>query len=382
MSQLSISNVITVSVSTPPTGVAAYQVNNLVIFTKETPVNGAITKAAPAVYASNDISTVLTDWGANSEVYAQAVAIFSQSPNIFDGRGKLLVYPMAGGDTLAIVIPQFFGAEFFGGALVAGYDPIDSEYEAGAAAAELLRVKLFVGKHATSALTTTTGLFYKLHASAVEHCRKILYLLDGTALGARIAAAAYASRGMSVDFEGNSTTNTMHLKQLATIEADTEITQAILTTCLTLGVDTYPSIAGRASVFCSGGDDFFDNVYNLDWLVFALQVAGFNALAQTGTKLPQTEPGIAVLRGAYLTVLNQAVANGFVAPGAWNSPELFGNPASLIRNVAQLGYYIYSQPVNQQLQASRALRQAPLIQIAVKYAGAVHSSSVIVYVNP
>lgn len=382
MSQLSISNVVTVTVSTPPTGVAPYQVNNLAIFTREVPVNGAITKAAPGVYGAADITTVLADWGANSEVYAQAVAIFSQSPNIFDGQGVLFVYPMGVSGDLATELPIFFGQEFFGGALVAGYDPTDGNYEDAAAAAELLRVKLFIGKHTAAVLTASTGLFDILHNLSVEHTRKLLYLVGGTALSARVMAAAYASRGMSTNFSGSATTATMHLKQLATIEADTAMTQAYLNTCADLGVDTYPSIAGRASVFCSGGDDFFDNVYNLDWLVFALQVAGFNALAQTGTKLPQTEPGVAVLKGAYVNVLNQAVSNGFIAPGEWNSPELFGDPASLVRNIRQLGYYIYSLPVNQQTQADREDRKAPLIQIAVKYAGAIHSSSVIVYVNP
>jgi hypothetical protein len=140
-------------------------------------------------------------------------------------------------------------------------------------------------------------------------------------------------------------------------------------------------ISGRASVFTSGADSYFDDVYNLDWLVFALQVAGFNALAETSTKLPQTEPGIAVLRNAYASVLKQAVVNGYFAPGQWNSPQLFGNPNDLIRNIAQVGWYIYSNPVNSQTQAQRVARQAPLIQIAGKEAGAVHSSAVVVYIN-
>lgn len=380
MSSLNISNVITVSVSTPPTGLSAYQVNNLAIFTKEAPVNVAITASNPGIYTS--IVDVGDDWGTGSEVYEQAVAIFSQSPNILDGGGQLIVSPMQSGDLLATVVPALFGVVFFGGALYAGYAPNNAELEAAAAACETIRVKLFVSQYQTSALTATTGIFDILHEDGVEHTRKLLYTVGGTALAARIMAAAYAGRGMSVNFEGNATTNTMHLKPLATIDADTGITQAILGTCQTLGVDVYPSIAGRAVVFCSGGDDFFDNVYNLDWLVWQLQVAGFNALATTGTKLPQTEPGIAVLKGAYLDVLSQAVANGFVAPGEWNSPELFGNPQDLIRNIAELGFYLYSQPVNQQSQAAREAREAPLIQIAVKYAGAVHSSSVIVYVNP
>ena len=134
-------------------------------------------------------------------------------------------------------------------------------------------------------------------------------------------------------------------------------------------------------VFSSGGNDYFDNVYNLDWFVFSIQVAGFNALATTSTKLPQTEPGMALLKGAYIAVLEQAKSNGFVAPGTWNSAELFGSPADLRRNILNQGYYIYSQPVNQQTQATRVLRQAPLVRIAVKFAGAIQSSQVLVSIN-
>jgi hypothetical protein len=87
------------------------------------------------------------------------------------------------------------------------------------------------------------------------------------------------------------------------------------------------------------------------------------------------------LKGAYRTICEQAVTNQYCASGAWNSPNVFGNPADLIANVAQRGYYIYSLPVAQQLQANRAARQAPLIQIALKQAGAIQSSSVIVNIN-
>ncbi len=377
MSTLAISNVINVSVSTPPTGVSAYQNNNLAIFTKEVPVNGAITFAAPGIYVS--LADVGTDWGTGSEVYSQASLIFSQQPNILSGDGKLIVFPIQSGDILAGVIPIALPIQFFGGALYAGYAPVDAELIAAAPVAQSQRVLLYVSQYLTTAVA---GVFTTIHNLSTSQVRKLLYTQAGTALGARLMAAAYAGRGQSVDFSGNDTTSNMHLKQLAGIEADLGITQSLLTACQTAGVDVYPSIGGRASVFCSGGDDFFDNVYNLNWLVFALTVAGFNALAETGTKIPQTEPGIAILRNAYTNVLKQGVANGFLAPGAWNSPELFGDPAALIRNIAQLGFYIYSQPVNQQPQVDRAARKAPLIQIAVKYAGAVDSSSVVVFVNP
>ena len=376
---LNISNVINVSVSQPPGGVADYQVNNLAIFTKEAPVNGAITAATPGIYL--DPAGVLADWGAGSEAYAQSVAIFSQTPNILSGGGSLVIFPMQSGDVLATVVPAGLLVQFFAGVLWAGYAPADAEIENAATALEALRVKLFANSYLTAATTPSTGVFAIIHAANQPHCRKLLYTQAGTALGARLMAAAYAGRAMSVDFAGSQTTNTMHLKQLVGVVVDTGISQALLTTCQTIGVDVYVPISGRASVFTSGGDSFFDEVYNQDWLVFALAVAGFNALAETGTKLPQTEPGIAVLRNAYANVLKAAVVNGYFAPGAWNSPQLFGNPEDLIRNIEQVGWYIYSQPVNQQAQANRVARKAPLIQIAGKEAGAVHSSAVIVYIN-
>lgn len=380
MSSLNITNVVTISVSSPPAGLAAFKVNNLAIITKETPVNNGITALAPGYYRSP--TDVAADWGSSSEVYAMANAIFSQSPNILNGDGQLIIAPMQSGDTIATFVPTLLPVAFFAGLLYAGYAPNDAEVEAGAAACEPLRIKLFASNHLAAALTVTSGVFAILAASTVRHTRMLLYTRGASAANARLMAAAYAGRAMSVNFDGSSTTASMHLKDLATIQADPNITQANLTRCDVLGVDVYSTLAGLPKVLCGSGNDFFDNVYNLDWIVFALQVAGFNALATTGTKLPQTEAGIAVLRGEYIKVLQQGVRNGFIAAGAWNSPELFGNPADLQRNIGQLGYYVYSQPVNQQSQAARVARQAPLIQIAIKYAGAVHSTAVVVSVNP
>ncbi len=379
MSSLNISNVINVSVASAPGGIADYQVNNLAIFTKEVPVNGDITATAPGIYVSP--ADVLADWGSGSEAYAAALEIFSQTPNILSGGGSLVIFPMQVGDTLAAVIPAGLIVQFFGGALWGGYAPDDDEVIAASTACETARVKLFASSYLTSSLTAVTGLFAIINAANQPHTRKLLYTQAGTTLGARLMAAAYAGRAMSVDFNGSNTTNTLHLKQLSGITVDQGISQANLTRCGVIGVDVYVPISGRASLFTSGADSFFDEVYNLDWLVFAIAVAGFNALAETSTKLPQTEPGIAVLRNAYANVLKQAVVNGYFAPGSWNSSQLFGNPADLNRNIEQVGWYIYSAPVNAQTQSARVARQAPLIQIAGKEAGAVHSSSVVIFIN-
>lgn len=383
MSFIPVSQFVSVSVSTPPVGLNQYQVNNLAIFTKEVPVNVLITQTNPGIYTS--VADVATDWGTTSEAYAQAVAVFSQTPNILDGNGALIIYPQGSVQTLADAIGACIQVAFFGGALWAGYSPDNTEILNAGAACETLRVKLFASSYLTSTLTASTGLFWNVQNQALRHTRCLLYVSGGSLLAARIMAAAYAGRALSTNFNGVNTTSTMHGKSLVGITADTGITETILNTCKTIGVDTYPLVGGGAQylgkVFSTGGNEYFDNVYNLDWLVFALQVAGFNALTQVGTKIPQTETGMASLKNAYLLTLQQGVTNGFIAPGVWNSPELFGNPVALKRSILNTGYYMYSQPINQQSQAARESRQAPLVQIAVKYAGAIQSSNVLVSIN-
>lgn len=384
MSYIDLTNFVSVSVSSPATGLAQYQRNNLALFTKEVPVNGAITQAAPGVYAS--ATQVGTDWGITSEAYAMAVLIFSQSPNILDGSGLLIIYPMAGGDTLSGAIAALFPALFFGGAIWGGYAPNDAEVLAAVATCETNRIELGVSSYLTSTLTPVTGLFAEIQANSQRHGRCLLYTQGASAGNARKFAAAYMGRALSVDFGGTNTTSSMHGKTLVGLAPDTGITQAILNSCITIGADTYPSVGGGGQyvgkVFSTGGNDYFDNVYNLDWLVSAVQVAGFNAITGVSTKIPQTEKGMNQLKSAYNVVLQQALANGYIAPGSWNSPELFGSPQDLLRCILNTGYYMYSQPVNQQAQSNRLARKAPPVQIAIKLAGAIHSSNVIVSVNP
>lgn len=373
-SQLPITNVVNVSVAKPPAGLADYKVNNLAYFTKETPVNPI---TGYAVYL--DPASVGVDWGTSSETYQAAVAIFSQSPNILDGGGALIIAPMQNTDTLSTMLASISPLIFFGGACFGGYAPLDAEVLAAATAFQAAQKLLFVGNNNTTAVGGG-GVFTQIQAAYETYTRCLLYTVS--AEGARLFAAAYAGRAMSTDFNGSNTTSTMHLKDLVGIAPDTGITQTLLTTCETVGADVYTYIGPLPKVFSTGGNTFFDQVYGTLWLIFAMQVAGFNALAESPTKVPQTEPGMALLRNAYVGVCQVAVTNGFSAPGAWNSPQLFGNPDDLRKNVLQRGFYVYSQPVNQQTQTARAARQAPLVQIALKLAGATHSTSVIVYINP
>lgn len=218
---------------------------------------------------------------------------------------------------------------------------------------------------ATGGFTQSRGLFY----GGAD---------DDSAL---VMMASYGSRGLSVDFSGSNTTLTMHLKDLIGVQPDPSMTQTLLDACIDAGADTYISLQGVNKTFCSGVNEFFDQVYNLQWFAGALQIAGFNALAQSDTKIPQTENGVRILKNAYRSICEQSVTNQYSAPGTWTSSTTFGNQSDFLANISQRGYYIYSQPVSQQSQTARAARQAPLIQIALKEAGAIHSSNVIVNIN-
>lgn len=233
----------------------------------------------------------------------------------------------------------------------------------------------------TSADIASAGMLDQLRSGSFTQSRGLYYAYGATVLSSVTFMAAYAGLALSTNFSGNNTTQTIHLKTLLGVQADTTLTSAQLTLALAAGADTYPSLQGVPKVFCSGTNSFWDQVYNLQWFVGALQVAGFNYLAGASTKVPQTEAGMDGLKGAYRQVCEQAVTNQYFAPGTWTAATTFGSQTDFLNNIANRGYYIFSTPLSQQSTANRVARQASLIQIAGKQAGAVHSSSVVVTVN-
>ena len=233
--------------------------------------------------------------------------------------------------------------------------------------------------HVSSTVDIVGGLGDAIQQAGETKTRILGYTVSPAE--ANLMKSAYAGRGFSVNFNGSLTSQTMNLKQLATIEPDTGITQTIYSDASGTGVDLYVSYDGVPSVYSTGGNDFFDNPYSDLALKFALETAGFNYLRQTNTKVPQTEPGMNGLKSAYAQVCNRFVRNGCIAPGSWTSSERFGNPVIFDQNVLNSGFYIYSLPIILQDASEREIRKAPLVQIAIKRAGAIHTSDVIVLVN-
>ena len=233
--------------------------------------------------------------------------------------------------------------------------------------------------HHIASTQDIAGIATTVSAAGQTKTRLILY--TGGQAAANLAKAAYAGRGFSVDFAGSNTSQTMNLKQLVNVTPDTGISQTNYDAAQIAGCDMYVSYGGVPSVVSTGGNDFFDNPYSDLAAKFALQVAGFNYLRQTNTKVPQTEPGMDGLKDAYSQVGQQFVTNGCWAPGTWNSSETFGDPVTFNNNISTTGYYIYSQPIAKQNATDRQNRKAPLCQMAAKRAGAIQESDVLVVIN-
>lgn len=377
--QLDITNVITISLSAAQTGLGEYNVNNLAIFTHEA-VGETFGELGYKIYKAP--KEVGIDFGTTSITYKMALSVFAQTPNILNGNGYLVVIPfsnesgetetLAGAINRADSLVQFFG-------ILSTRDYDEEEVSDAAAVVQTMNKMLFVVSNSASDIAAA-GSFADIAEAGYDKTRCLAYLSD-TTLPAKVMAAAYAGRALSTQFEGSNTTSTMHLKDLVGVTADPTMTQTQLNLCQDCGADAYVNIAGIAKTFTSGTNGFFDQVYNRCWFLGALEVAGFNALAKVSTKVPQTEAGMTILKGAYRLVCERGVRNGYVAAGAWNSADRFGDVEAMLRNIEEVGYYIYSLPVNQQAQTEREARKAPLVQIAIKEAGAIHSSNVMVYIN-
>lgn len=322
-------------------------------------------------------------------VYGNALPLIIQSNSLMTSAPAAITITVATsvtGETYAQAITRTQGLVSYFGVIPNESNAVLGQTDVLSAAAVILPLNMIGGSVSyAQADIQPGGTIDLLRSGTFTNSRGLYYGDDGTFFGANSAAimmAAYMGRALSVNFNGSNTTISMNLKQLRGIQPDPTMTQTIYNLAKSSGADLYVSYQGDPSVVSNGANKFFDQVYNLEWLIGALQVAGFNYLAGVATKVPQTEQGMDGLKNAYATVCAQGVTNAYMAPGQWTNAETFGPQDLFYKNISQFGYYLYSLPITQQLADVRAARQAPLVQIAVKESGAIHQSSVIVYVNP
>lgn len=122
----------------------------------------------------------------------------------------------------------------------------------------------------------------------------------------------------------------------------------------------------------AGGGAFYDFVVGLDWLRNRIEVNVVNLFLQT-RKVPQTETGMALLKGAVARGCEAGVTNGLIAPGQWNQP---GIGAIEQGDYLDTGYYLWADRIKNQPQEVRETREAPPITVLVKGAGALHGADI------
>jgi hypothetical protein len=318
--------------------------------------------------ATSTIELVETTGGTGTDIYGSSYLDGANQTTTdgSDGTGSL---------TNALAAAEELG--YFGGVLTTQY--LDNTTIQGFAAA--VQAKDHVYYEAVNSLTNITTLGSAIKAAGLTKTRLLAKTDEGEEI-AKTAIATYATIAQSVNYSGTATALTMNLKELTGILPDGNINSTYYNIAKQNGVDVYATTEGLSCVYSFDNGYYTDDAVNLLWLKKALEVSGFNYLRKTNTKIPQTESGMVGLKNAYEQRCSQGVVNGVIGTGLqWNDSIPFGDPEDFQRNIEEKGYYIYSLPIAKQSQSEREQRIAPVIQIAIKLSGAIHSSNVIVQVQ-
>lgn len=194
------------------------------------------------------------------------------------------------------------------------------------------------------------------------------------------AVISALARILTTDYSGSNTVITLMYKQQPGIVAEalnaTQANSLRDKNCNAFVAYNNDTAILQTGVMTSG--EFADVITSTDWLATAIQTGLYNLLYTSRTKVPQTDQGTAMMITVTESICSQAVTNGMLAPGVWNS----GGFGVLEQgDYLSKGFYVYAQPLAAQNPAARAARHSVPLQVAVKLAGAIHDISVSVSVN-
>ncbi|HBR2097285.1 DUF3383 family protein [Klebsiella pneumoniae] len=371
---LPVSNVVNVDVIMSPVAATGRNFGALLILGTSTVI--PVTERIRQYSAIEDIGD---DFGVDSPEYEAATIFFSQSPKptlVYIGRwAKTLAEGEAGAveTLLQAVNASLQYTNWYGLAIADSADLVEADVISVAAAIEassLSRI-LAVTTDDVNVLVAgnTENIGYKLKAAG--HGRTFWQYSSSS----KYAAISAFGRAFTVNFTGNNTTITLKFK------VEPGVTYETLTTAQASAIDAingnvYVYYANDTAIIQQGvmaNGDFFDERHGLDWLQNYVQTNLYNLLYTSTTKIPQTDAGVTRLMTNVEASLDQAVNNGLVAPGVWN-----GGPIGQIESGDTLtkGYYVYADAVANQAQSDREARKSPVIQAALKLAGAIHYGDV------
>ena len=277
-------------------------------------------------------------------------------------------------ETKLAAITELFAQVKFRGAMFID-NPTDLESKALAEFGQANDVLQYDVFDAPANLTVDpTNVVWDIKLSSLTNYRMLF-----SKAGNRKLAASYMARAHTVNFAAENSALTMHLKELSV--AAEEYTQTQVNQAQTVGLDLYTTIKLTPAILTSGANNFTDERYNLIAYVDFLQIDMYNLLKQTSTKIPQTTRGVNQLIDQAEKTTLQFVRAGVFAPGTWSSPDTFGDLETFRRGISNNGFYWMAGSLAAQAQNSREARQSPVLQGAVKLAGAIHSVDIIVNVN-
>lgn len=267
---------------------------------------------------------------------------------------------------------------FYGLMFAASVMPTDNQSLAVSAFIEPLQITRLYGvtTQETAALSSLSNTDLGAEMMAAGYDQSMIQYSSSSPY----AIASLFGRAFSVDFTAqNSTIDLMYKQEPGVVPESISDSQAAVLEAKNINV--YASYNNGTQLIqygvCSSGQ-FIDTIQGVDWFQNDVQTQCFNVLYTSTTKVPQTDAGINQITNACTAACQDAINNGFAAPGQWNGPS-FGSlqTGQYLKN----GYYVFAQSVSTQSQADRDARKAPPIQIALKLAGAVNTVDVLVTVN-
>jgi len=281
--------------------------------------------------------------------------------------------PLSCVTTLAGMTNNWYGVMF-----AAATPPQDSDYVAVAGLIQGLTVSHIFGvtSQEAAALVANNSTDIGSQLQALGYSRSFVHYSSSSPY----ACAGEFGIAFTVNFSGNATTITLKFKIVIGVVAET-LTESQAAALIAKNINVYVNYNNNTAILQNGtmaNGQFFDTVHGTDALQNALQTAVYNVLITIPTKVPDTDAGVGQLVAAMAGICDQFVTNGLLAGGKWLGPNI-----GILQTNQTItgGYYIYAPPVSTQSAAARAARQSPLIQIAAKLAGAIHSVGVVVNVS-
>jgi Protein of unknown function (DUF3383) len=368
---LAVSDLINVTVNVSPTAIAGASFSTLLVVGSTGFTTGTTTDR---VRSYSNIAGVLADFANTTPEYLAAALYFAQIPT----PSSLMIGQKAGTETLVATVQACAAASSAWYAVMIAESTIaDADIVAVASYIESTGNRIFgYVTNETAALNTgdTTSVANQLKGLTLSRT------VGQYSSSSPYAIAAFFGKALNVDFTANNSTITMMYKQEVLVTAE-NLTESQAAGAKANNLNVFVTYNNGATIVQYGtvtNGRFFDEVIGLDWLQNAIQTNVFNLLYQNPTKIPQTDAGVGQIVTAVTSALKEAVNNGLVAPGQWNTS---GFGALNLGDYLKLGYYVYVAPIATQSQADREARICPPLQVAVKMAGAIHTVAITVNVN-